>query len=178
MNPHIVAFMGEAGVGKTTVADYLVAQQGFKRVKFADPLKNMLRAIGLTEAEIEGDLKNEPCDLLQWKTPRHAMQTLGTEWGRKLIGEKFWTDLWIATANNYRLVVCDDCRFPNEAEVIRSMGGRIVKIIRPDHENPAEVAAHSSETSMNGIEPDVTIINDGSLGRLFEAAREAAFVQL
>lgn len=178
MTPHIVAFRGDAGVGKTTVADYLVAQMGFQRVKFADPLKNMLRAIGLDEDEIEGDLKQVPCELLGGQTPRHAMQTLGTEWGRNCIGETFWVDLWINTASQFRLVVCDDCRFPNEADVIRKMGGRIIEIVRPNHQNPSEVAKHASETSLTGLEADITIINDGSLGDLFKSAHEAAFLKL
>ena len=42
----------------------------------------MLYQLGLGEAHIEGALKEVPCELLGGKTPRYAMQTLGTEWGR------------------------------------------------------------------------------------------------
>ncbi len=47
-----------------------------------------------TEDKIEGSLKAKPCSLLAGKTPRHAMQTLGTEWGRNCIGDGFWINLW------------------------------------------------------------------------------------
>jgi hypothetical protein len=51
----------------------------WRQVKFAGPLKSMCMALGLTEAHIEGHLKEVPCELLCGQTPRHAMQTLGTE---------------------------------------------------------------------------------------------------
>ena len=90
--PGLLGIHGKAGSGKSTAAQVLI-DGGFKRVKFADPLKNMLRAIGLTDQHIEGDLKEVPCDMLLGQTPRHAMQTLGTEWGRGCIGGEFWTCL-------------------------------------------------------------------------------------
>jgi hypothetical protein len=66
---------------------HLVNHRGFARVRFAGPLKAMMAALGCTNAEIDGDRKEVPCDLLGGKSPRWAMQTLGTEWGRKLIGD-------------------------------------------------------------------------------------------
>ena len=47
-----------------------------------------------SEEEIDGRWKEHPCSLLLNKTPRYAMQTLGTEWGRELIGENIWTHIW------------------------------------------------------------------------------------
>jgi hypothetical protein len=78
----LIALTGYAGSGKSTLADILACEHGFTVVKFAGPLKAMLRALGLDEREIEGDLKEQPCQLLAGHTPRRAMQTLGTEWGR------------------------------------------------------------------------------------------------
>ena len=130
--PRLVAFTGPAGAGKSTAAQHLVDKHGFVRVRFAGPLKDMMRAIGLGEAEIEGALKERPSVLLGGKTPRHAMQTLGTEWGRECIGPDFWTGLWGRIArdvmNEGGRVVVDDCRFENEAEVVRSFGGVIVRL--------------------------------------------------
>ncbi len=137
--PPLIAFAGRAGSGKTTAAETLI-DQGFALVKFADPLKDMMRAfyasLGLEpeqiERRIEGDRKEEPDPHLGGKTPRMAMQTLGTEWGRDLIHKDLWVKAWAAKVTKLRHrgipVVVDDCRFPNEARRVRILGGKIVKI--------------------------------------------------
>jgi hypothetical protein len=123
----------------------LVKSRGFERVRFAGPLKAMMAALGLTPAEIDGDRKELPCDLLRGKTPRHAMQTIGTEWGRKLIGDDLWIRAWRAAVDRLPAgtpVVVDDCRFPNEAEAIKAAGGIIVRIERP---GAGTASVHESE---------------------------------
>lgn len=142
----LIAFTGLAGSGKSTAAQHLVKNHGFQRLRFAGPLKDMMRALGLTEAEIEGDRKEMPCDLLGGKTPRYAMQTIGTEWGRDIIAP----DLWIRAFNAALAkvpadvpVVVDDCRFPNEADAIIAAGGVLVRVVRPGA--GAGASGHSSE---------------------------------
>lgn len=49
MYPKIIAFSGCIGTGKTTAANFLRERYGYALIKFADPLKSMLRALGLTE---------------------------------------------------------------------------------------------------------------------------------
>lgn len=130
----IIAFTGLAGAGKSTAAMHLVKSRGFERVRFAGPLKAMLAALGLTPAEIDGDRKELPCDLLGGKTPRWAMQTIGTEWGRNLIAPDLWIRAWKVAVDRLPTgvpVVVDDCRFPNEADAVRAAGGVIVRIDRP-----------------------------------------------
>lgn len=130
--PPVVAFSGVAGSGKSTAAQHLVDTLGYTRVRFAGPLKAMIRAIGLQDEHIEGDRKEVPCDLLQGKTPRHAMQTLGSEWGRACLGEDFWVGIWRMSAQHVLdgggRVVTDDCRFPNEAATVRRMGGSVYRV--------------------------------------------------
>lgn len=175
---HIVALMGKRGSGKSTAAAYLVDQYGFKLRKFADPLKDMLRAIGLTDEEIEGDLKQQPCELLMGRTPVHAMQTLGTEWGRYLIHPDMWADHWIRRTQGGRFIVCDDCRFPNEARCVRANGGRIIEIIRPAKDNPLEGdqhSSHASESTMVETTPDFVVQNSGTILELGRMVYEAAF---
>lgn len=141
----IVAFTGLAGAGKSTAAAHLVKSRGFERVRFAGPLKAMMAALGCTAAEIDGDRKEVPCDLLGGKTPRWAMQTIGTEWGRNLIDANLWIRAWRAAVDRLPAgtpVVVDDCRFPNEAEAIRAAGGIIVRIERP---GAGTASAHESE---------------------------------
>jgi hypothetical protein len=155
----LIAFTGFAGSGKSTAAAHLQNKRGYSRMRFAGPLKAMMRALGCTEAEIDGDRKEIPCELLAGRTPRHAMQALGTEWGRACIGEDFWLNAWRSSVNFVSgPIVVDDCRFPNEAAAIKAMGGTIVRIERA---SAAEsVSAHISEN--HELPHDVTIRNDGT----------------
>lgn len=160
----IIALVGPAGCGKSTVAAMLAAQ-GFAVVKFADPLKDMLRGLGLAEAQIEGAEKEGPCSLLGGKSPRYAMQTLGTEWGRGLIAQDIWVSAWLDrawAAHRTRPVVADDCRFRNEAAAVRVLGGQIWRIIGRGGID----GDHASETEMAGITADVALDNSGTLDAL------------
>jgi hypothetical protein len=161
----IVALAGLAGSGKSTAAEHLVGM-GFVRHRFAGPIKNMLRALGLSEREIEGDLKEQPCELLGGKTPRWAMQSLGSEWGRFRIDPSLWKRAWIRTlpAGN---VVAEDCRFANEAAAARQVGGKIILIERPGL-TPGE---HVSEKLP--FAPDVVIRNDGTVADFLARIGEA-----
>ena len=170
--PDVVAFTGLAGSGKSTASQYLVDRYGYTRVRFAGPLKDMMRAIGLGEDDIEGGDKELSNSLLCDKTPRHAMQTLGTEWGRKCIGEDFWVGLWRwqvdeVLASGGRVVV-DDCRFPNEAVAIRKLGGDIFKI----QGRGGIAGSHSSEKGIGQIVDDV-LDNTGSVEELHQMVEEA-----
>lgn len=174
----LVAFTGPAGAGKSQASLALDLSLGYERRKFAGPLKAMLTALytaaGLHPAEIvrriEGDLKEVPDPLLGGKTPRYAMQTLGTEWGRQMIHEDLWVNIWRAGAEQ-RLdaecyVVADDCRFENEAEAVRALGGKVVRIT-------GRGGIGSEHVSEAGVEPDFEIANTGSVSELNRALRAA-----
>jgi len=165
MNTELVALCGLAGSGKSTIAGMLIDDFDFHRVKFAAPLKKMLRALGLSNAHLEGKLKEIPCDILGMKTPREAMQSLGTEWGRNIIHPDLWINAWKHTVQDYLdrgfKVVVDDCRFPNERKAVQELGGITIMIERP---GIAPVNSHISEQYL--MMCDATIVNDGSLSDL------------
>ena len=154
----LIAFCGYMGSGKTYAADYLVERYGYTRVKFAGPLKNMLRTMGLTDEHIEGDLKDKPCDLLEGRTPRWAMQSLGTEWGRDLISPNLWGNLWEKEVQELmsagKPVVVDDCRFDNEVARVKRLKGLVCLLTSPTSEQDAH---HPSEALPS--EPDITMVN-------------------
>jgi hypothetical protein len=151
-------FTGRAQSGKTTSANFLV-EKGFQRISFADPLKRMLQVLTLTTD------KHATPPVLCGKTVREALQTLGTEWGRKLVGEDIWVrstvqqvqgaieDLCNGTISG---VVIDDCRFDNEAMAMRQLGAVIIKIERES----AEVMEHESERGVSDSLVDFTLWNN------------------
>lgn len=160
----LIALTGPAGSGKSTAAAAL-AEQGWTRTRFAAPLKAMLAALyaeaGLdakaVALRIEGGLKEAPCPILAGRTPRHAMQTLGTEWGREMIAPALWVRLWERRARalldaGVRMVV-EDVRFDDEADAVRSLGGLVVALERP---RLAWSGAHVSEA---GVAADVAVVN-------------------
>jgi len=95
------------------------------------------------------------------------MQTLGTEWGRELMGRDIWANAWMHAAtlilNEGGKVVVDDCRFPNELETVRRVGGVAINIHRPSLRIPWE---HKSER--HELPADHTIINDRDRAHLLD----------
>lgn len=156
--PFILGFSGLKGSGKSSVARQLSLRLASREyicsvMSFADPMRSMMQNL-LFDAGIlnsheylrDTRLKEEPLDCLQGKSIRFAMQTLGTEWGRQMIGQNFWTDIGIKRAYKSRsnVVIFDDARFPNEAEAIQKSGGRMFHIERPEVTKSA-TDTHESE---------------------------------
>lgn len=144
----LIGLCGEAGSGKTHCAGALAAaveEQGEKAVimSFATPIKHMLTEL-LFCGEISnnqareylfGARKNEPLDILQGRTPRQAMQTLGTEWGRMLVGANLWVDIAFKKAdrllNQGWVVIFDDVRMASESAAINDRGGIVIRVHNP-----------------------------------------------
>ena len=164
----IIGLCGYAGSGKTEVAKILHLVAGYTRIRFAKPLKDMLRTLGLSEDEIEGHLKEVPCDFLGGKTPRWAMQSLGTEWGRDMIHEDLWVNAWAKAAMRVPKVVCEDVRFENEEKAIRDLGGQIWRIKR----GAIVPLNHPSEAYVGLIKADAEILNDGSIDDLYAIVKK------
>lgn len=160
----LFGFSGPSGVGKTTAADYLITRRAFERVRFAGPLKAMVRALirpyGDADEWVDGVLKETVHPILG-QTPRHVMQTLGTEWGRQCMGADFWCDLARSELSRGGDIVIDDVRFQNEVDLIRELGGTVVQI-RPKVMTH-RTAVHASE---KGCDFDRFIYNDGTVDQL------------
>ena len=176
-----IGFCGPAGAGKSTAAEHLMLRWGFQRVRFAGPLKAMMLSLGLDLDQVDGSRKEEPTPLLCGRTPRQAMQWLGTEWGRNLIGEGFWIAAWQAAVQaghlrhpsqgGHHLIVADDVRFANEARAIRDRGGLVIRIERPGA-GSASGGDHASERP--DFVPDRIIRNTGDLAAFAKAIDELA----
>jgi hypothetical protein len=169
--PVIIGIAGPARSGKDTVADFLIAETNGYKYNLADPMRAMLKAgfgIDLT-LDYWADKKETSIPALG-KSPRQLMQTLGTEWGRNLIGEDTW--LVLAQAQLLRRgagMIIPDIRFENEAAWVRSRGGTIIHVRR---KNAPQVHAHTSESGIKAAPGEVTIYNDGSLQDLQNSVGE------
>jgi len=173
----IVGICGNAGSGKDTAADILIARHGFVRVAFADVMKRFCHEVfDFTVDQMWGpsESRNRPDDRYKRSngeplTPRHALQQLGTNWGRECFPD-VWINYAIRVADRLALggchyeptygivsnpgaactdVVISDCRFMNEVEAIKRASGQVVRISRhpPDHIEDS----HISETELQTI---------------------------
>lgn len=171
----IIGLTGQKRAGKDSVASFIENACSYPwraavlRDSFAAPIRqSVAMMLGWSMKELE-DHKDEPLARLDGVTPRHMMQTLGTEWGRNLI----LPDLWIRLLEGrmeeaikdggYQVAVITDVRFENETKMIKSFGGLIVRVTRPGLPPPD---AHSSETPLADDLVDDTIANDGDLWAL------------
>jgi septin family protein len=115
----IIALCGPAGSGKSTVANYLAEKYGACRYGFATPLKELVkRALDFTDEQVYGSqAQKEEVDPRYGHSPRWFLQRIGTQGGRAVFGESFWTDqcLNMIVRQNPRLAVIEDMRFQSEA---------------------------------------------------------------
>jgi hypothetical protein len=192
----IIGVVGFAGSGKGTVSDLLVANYGYKKMAFADPVKDATAVIfGWDRSLLEGDtdesraFRETPDKFWSERfgfavTPRWALQKMGTEGGR----DTFHDSLWV-TALERRIdcdnIVVSDVRFPNEIKKIKSLGGYVVRVIRGDEPEWYDTAykqntlvdqknlmtekypnIHISEWAWIGSSMDFVLYNNGSKSEL------------
>jgi len=155
----------KAGVGKSTVAQHLRVRHKFAEYALADALKDTVAPLFNWDREDLDDQDFKKTVDKNWGiTPRHALQTLGTDCVRKTFGDDFWVKRMQLTMSMYedKLVVVTDVRFLNEAQSIKKQGGLLWQIKRPLTD--AAAGTHISETEMDSFEGwDEVINNDGSL---------------
>lgn len=150
----IIAFTGLAQSGKTTAANVI---PGVKILSFADPVKQ----IALTSFNWDG-VKDEK--------GRRLLQVIGTECGRA-----YDYDIWVKKMREqiqiyapiYNIIAIDDCRFNNESELVRELGGIVIEIIRPG----CAPDGHASEAGISPQLIDKQIMNDGTLELFKEKVR-------
>lgn len=171
MKPRIIGLCGAAGAGKDTVGTFLRLRHGYRRAAFADPIREMLRALlkagGLSDFEItyymtDREAKEQPIPGLG-VSYRHMAQTLGTEWGRA-VKPTLWLDVALAhiAAAPQASFVFTDVRFPNEAEWIKAHGGELWRVERP----VSAVREHISEQLIGQLTADRVVDNSGTVAEL------------
>ena len=163
----IIGLSGYARSGKDTVAELLVLNYGFKRVAFADGIRQALLA--LNPILYDGTRLNETVQMYGWEVAkakdevRRLLQVMGTEVGRKLIHEDVWVWRLFNSIDDNERIVIPDVRFPNEGDAIKKLGGSLWRINRRNH---SAVNDHASEHAMDNYMFNHVIYNDGTLDDL------------
>lgn len=163
--PRVIGIAGAAGSGKNTVADMIPDSI---TIQFADPIYAMVASMtGVPESVLrDRDYKDRTLPALGC-TPRRLLQTIGTDWGRRMISPDVWVMLAARRveqlhADGWATVVLADVRFPNEAEWIRQgMGGQVWRVERPGLVPISD--KHASEAGIPDALVDRVIVNAGDL---------------
>lgn len=163
----LIGIRGEKGHGKDALATALIERLPgtVRRLAFADALKRTAMDLyGLSIKQCYGTLADKETTDPRWGlSPREILQRLGTEVGRSVHPET-WTRKLLADAalTSGRFLLVPDTRFPNEVDAIHGAGGVVIRVIRPGFRTGA-FEGHASETALNAVPADYTVVNDGDL---------------
>lgn len=151
----------------------------YKITHFADPLKDLCKLVfNLTDEQVnttEGKkaklinpivIDNHLSFLRHYtkldlkeqgkiaNSVRELLQYVGSDYIRKEAGT-FWIEKIRQCIESDKSIIISDVRFKNEANLIKSYGGKIIKIVRIDF--PKEKDSHISELEIDEIKADLEI---------------------
>ena len=192
----VIGICGLIGHGKDTAAGFLIAE-GYQRISFAGVLKDACASIfGWDRILLEGNTPESRAfrempdewwsnrlDIPNF-TPRYALQYVGTD----VLRTHFHPDIWVAACERQvemaeKNVVISDCRFFNELNIIKKLGGTTAVVwrnekpewweyaVRANTKNQKDLMSkypdiHPSEFSWAGWDFDVSIDNTKSYDEL------------
>lgn len=149
-----VALYGPMCSGKTYVANYLADRYEYEKLGFATRLKQVATELFGIDVYNKNDKTRK---LLQ------GFSDDVKKWG----GEDIWVDIFLRTLNAWP-TVCDDLRYPFEADALRKRGFLIIQVMC--HENirqerilslypdtSPEAQQHPSEQEYKNIVPDYVV---------------------
>ena len=140
----IVGMCGLIGTGKDTVADILVHNYNYKKISFADKLKDGVATVFSWDRQMLEGTTDESRSWREQKdefwsretnehiTPRLVLQMFGTDCMRN----GFYNGIWVSIVKQQILenpnqnFVIPDVRFENEAVMIKEVGGEVWRICR------------------------------------------------
>lgn len=201
-----VAFIGKMGSGKTE-ATKLLNEHGFATYSFAAIVKALAARVMDDISSLDTTFSSSPRvyfdvdfinDVKGDPRIRQLLQLIGTDLGRDFMSNP---DIWVnylqaQLRNNAQSdILVDDCRFPNEAEMLKNEGFVVCRIDRPEwlrldylsQKAKSQVYGitnqkvwdavdammnHPSETALDGWAVDYVIDNNGSLEEFQRNLRE------
>ena len=178
MASQLVGLVGLARAGKDTFAARLVAEHGFTRVAFADPLKEAALALDpIVEVGVSGHeyrltdfVASEGWEgAKEWPEIRRTLQHLGV--AIRNLDPGFWLYAAMKRADEVEgPVVITDVRFSNELGYVARRGVS-VRIVRPGQVNSD---THVSENELADAATTFSVVNAGTVADLHAAADEFA----
>jgi hypothetical protein len=194
---NILGISGKARSGKDTTAAFLRDKYGFVVLHFSDALygeaKEVYKYCTLTGNDavtlengqiipipdyispeiITNGMKDKDGNFLQW-------------WGtirRNYFKEDYWIEhvsktLESLRSKNVENVIVADVRLLNEANFIKSLDGKIMRILRYDGEgnlyiDPSRDARHESEIALDNYQDvDAVLLNEFDVNSIYESAEE------
>ena len=185
----IIGICGLIGSGKDTIADFLVKENNFEKLSFADKLKDSVAEMFDWDRQLldgktdESRAWREKSDEFWSKemgkdiTPRHVLQVFGTECMR----DGFYNGVWVSLAKKKVLDnpninwVIPDVRFENEATMIKEINGEVwwvkrgqlplwFKMYQDIGKEPKDV--HPSEWAWANTNFNTELSNNGTIAEL------------
>lgn len=162
---NVLALAGKKQSGKDTVfatARELCGDLRVGRVAFGDLVKHEVSEItGFRVDHIEEHKEDF----------RVLLQVWGSEFRRNLCGERYWLKkmetIIEASREHYDVLFVTDVRFANEADLIKGLGGKIIRVTRRVDvydTYPNGVDEHSSEVALDSY-PDYDYVLDNDKTR-------------
>jgi adenylate kinase family enzyme len=179
----LIGISGKKGSGKDTLGNYLVKKYGYKQYAYADSLKNVCRELFSFDEEQLNGTKKEVIDEYWKVTPRHTFQFMGdilrdnAETIFPGIGDTLLVEVmrkkilseWERCPE--KKIIITDVRFQNELNLIKELGGTIIKIER----NIESTDKHKSETTVDLLKADYIFTNNSTKEYLYSCVEEDIF---
>jgi hypothetical protein len=167
----IIAISGKIGAGKNAIAD-LIKQHSilkFEETAFAKKLKEIVALLAAVPYETTLTQEGKNIYIEEYgKTIGEMLQIIGTDCMRDTFNKQVWIKACLLEIKNKPgNYIITDCRFDNEADAIKEIGGYVIRINRKN--NPIAAASgrdlnHPSETGLDNYNNfDYVINNDGTL---------------
>jgi hypothetical protein len=194
-NLNLICIVGNIGSGKSLTADILKSNYGYEELTFAGPVKEIGLILGFDYLDLYGTqedklkinnfwgvsgrtfmqifatniMRNEfPKELNKYKSIQTETETKIKDINDKTIWVRLCEKKIKEMLKKNKKILISDGRFPDEIEMIRELGGKIIKIERKTNYE----INHDSEKYVSSINADVYIDNNGTINDLINNIKQ------
>lgn len=178
MKYYLVGVTGYSGSGKDTAADMIGSYLGspHEKLRMATALKAFFTiSTGMPFDQEDRSIYHklakgfEPLTVRDWLVEvGMALRAYDKEFQIKTWKRLFAEMMQFHRHKNLVVFTIPDIRFPNEADMVRNLGGKIVEVQgKKVIDNPAELGPDT-------IKPDIVVNNSGSIQDLWKACNIAS----